>query len=103
MGVFRDITERKQAEKERMSLEIQLRHAQKLEAIGQLAAGIAHEINTPMQYVGDSVRFLAQSWDEVVRHLDSLEADRTGVATPPREEGPQVDPADLDYLRERIP
>src|SRR5208282_2252709 len=40
----------------------QLRQAQKLEAIGQLAAGIAHEINTPIQYVGDNTRFLQESW-----------------------------------------
>src|ERR1019366_1399048 len=39
----------------------QLRQAQKLEAIGQLAAGIAHEINTPIQYVGDNTRFLQES------------------------------------------
>jgi PAS domain S-box-containing protein len=47
---------------ERESLGQQLRQAQKLEAIGQLAAGIAHEINTPIQYVGDNTRFLKESW-----------------------------------------
>jgi PAS domain S-box-containing protein len=51
---FLDLTERKE-------MEIQLRHSQKLEAIGQLAGGIAHEINTPAQYVGDSISFLAGS------------------------------------------
>ena len=51
----RDITDRR-------ALESQLRHAQKLEGIGQLAAGIAHEINTPIQFVADNLTFLRDSW-----------------------------------------
>jgi len=54
----RDITRRREAEEEWNSMEIQLRQAQKLESIGQLAAGIAHEINTPIQFVGDNTRFI---------------------------------------------
>ncbi|KGJ89860.1 MHYT domain-containing protein [Colwellia psychrerythraea] len=49
--VMRDITER-------VNLEAQLNQANKLESIGQLAAGIAHEINTPTQYVTDNTSFL---------------------------------------------
>jgi two-component system, NtrC family, sensor kinase len=45
-------------------------HAQKLESIGQLAAGIAHEINTPIQYVGDNVRFLEDSFSSLMQVLD---------------------------------
>lgn len=54
-----DITERK-------FLEQQLANAQKLESIGQLAAGIAHEINTPIQYVGDNTRFLLTAYNRLV-------------------------------------
>lgn len=50
---------------DRRHLEVQLRQAQKLEAIGQLAAGIAHEINTPTQYVGDNTTFIKDSWPAI--------------------------------------
>ncbi|MGH8257722.1 MAG: sensor histidine kinase, partial [Steroidobacteraceae bacterium] len=44
--------------RERERIAIELRLAQKLESVGRLAAGIAHEINTPIQYIGDSAHFL---------------------------------------------
>lgn len=43
--------------------EVELRHAQKLEAVGRLAAGIAHEINTPIQFIGDNLRFVSDSFE----------------------------------------
>jgi PAS domain S-box-containing protein len=52
-------------ERERMGIELQL--AQKLESVGRLAAGIAHEINTPIQYIGDSVSFLQATQAELAQ------------------------------------
>jgi PAS domain S-box-containing protein len=61
-GMIEDVTERK-------LLRDQLFQAQKLESVGQLAAGIAHEINTPTQYIGDNVRFLKDSFEDLTTLL----------------------------------
>jgi signal transduction histidine kinase len=71
----------------RRRLEHELVLAQKLEAIGQLAAGVAHEINTPMQYVGDNVDFMLRAFQRVSEYLDTvnagLEDDEHWRALPP--------------------
>lgn len=72
-GFFSDITDRKLAEQERKEMEIQLRHAQKMESIGRLSAGIAHEINTPAQYVGDNIHFLRDSFASILSALTAFE------------------------------
>ncbi|MBN2342794.1 MAG: PAS domain S-box protein [Deltaproteobacteria bacterium] len=55
------------------ALELQLMQARKLESIGQLAAGIAHEINTPSQYVGDNIRFLQEATEGFLTVLNKYE------------------------------
>ena len=75
---------------ERKRLEVELQQAEKLRAVGQLAAGVAHEINTPIQFIGDSLSFLVDSLAE----LGLAE----GPATPP-----QIDAAEAVFLRMEIP
>jgi PAS domain S-box-containing protein len=65
-GMCEDVTERK-------TLREQLLQAQKLESVGQLAAGIAHEINTPTQYIGDNVRFLKDAFEDLKSLLAGYE------------------------------
>ena len=96
-GCVTDISMLKQTLEERDRLEDNLRQAQKLEAIGQLAAGIAHEINTPTQYVGDNLRFLKESFGE----LDSLLGQLVELGGPKARSA--LSEADFDYLKEEIP
>lgn len=102
LGISIDLTERK-------ILETQLQHSQKMESIGQLAAGIAHEINTPTQYVSDNTRFIRDAFTDVEQvlikygeFLDSAEAGEIepGMIAALRDE---LEKADLEYVLEEVP
>jgi signal transduction histidine kinase len=104
-----EIADRKKAEEERQRMEIQLRHAQKMESIGQLAAGIAHEINTPTQFIGDNTRFIRDSFGALQPLLDAqarlLAAAKAGSvpSTLLAEVETAATTADVDYLSAEIP
>lgn len=85
--------------RERRAMEVKLRHAQKLQSVGQLAAGIAHEINTPMQFIGDNLEFLGEAFDDTLDLVDALVA---AVSMTPALESTLED-ADLDFVRKRVP
>ncbi|WP_428608738.1 PAS domain S-box protein [Sedimenticola sp.] len=109
IGIIRDISERKKAEQERQLMEVQLRQAQKLESIGQLAAGISHEINTPTQFVGDNTQFLKEAiadlealinqYQQLVEGIESG-GDLTGLIQQVRDKEEEID---LGFLNEEIP
>jgi predicted ATPase/signal transduction histidine kinase/tRNA A-37 threonylcarbamoyl transferase component Bud32 len=91
------------AAEQRERIEAELRLAQKLEAVGRLAAGIAHEINTPVQYVSDSLTFLREALPNLIDTIGryralaaTVDAHGDVVAAAARARAAEAD-ADLDY------
>ena len=101
-----EIAERLQAEKNLKETQAQLIQASKMEALGTLAGGIAHEINTPIQYIGDNLRFLSDGFGDLRDLVGSYESviakvERTGdVAAALAKLEEQKEAADADYLFE---
>jgi len=84
-------------------VESELRLAHKLEAIGQLASGIAHEINTPVQYVGDSLAFVREGvtgMSQLIAQMRAAIADQPALA---RRFDALVETADFPYFDEHMP
>ena len=103
VAVKEDITKRK-------VMESQFSHSQKMESIGQLAAGIAHEINTPTQYVGDNLHFLDEAFGDTARLLDAYDTllaslERDNKTEPSRLEtfDELKEELDIEYLKEEVP
>ena len=102
ISIAQDVTERNH-------LEVELRQAQKLEAVGGLAAGIAHEINTPIQFVGDNLRFLSDAFKDVGTVLEKYARlrDRAAKSEFSRDALDELAEAeknaDMGYVLEEIP
>lgn len=116
IGVCVDVTELtkamsdlKEEIRERKLLETKLVQANKLKAMGQLAAGIAHEINTPTQYISDNTRFIRDEFEVVLRVLDRYAAqidnqfaDRSWDEQMQEIRG-ALEELDFAFIREEIP
>lgn len=101
-AIARDISQRKNHED-------QLNQTRRLESIGQLAAGIAHEINTPVQYISDNIQFLKDSFKDVLALIDSALSVVRGAKTAPIEDSAIAEiekmmmDTDSDYIIDEIP
>jgi signal transduction histidine kinase/DNA-binding response OmpR family regulator len=109
IGLLDDISERLGTLITRIKIEHELAQAHRLEAIGQVAAGIAHEINTPTQFVGDNTRFLKDAFGNINALLDKLhrllEAAKSGCLTAEimAELETSLNDPELHYLNSEIP
>lgn len=110
LWLCRDISRRVAAEQNRLRLEHELAQAQRLEALGVMASGIAHEINTPIQYVRDNVQFLDNAindlqkalsvYQAILELLDCGEAVKASTVASLRKNLVDID---LDFILEEIP
>jgi signal transduction histidine kinase/sensor domain CHASE-containing protein len=84
LTVTLDITERKQAQKDRINLEAQLRQAQRLESIGTLASGVAHEVNNPLTGIinyAELVKDLSQGDERALEYTQGIIVEGNRIAT----------------------
>jgi len=95
LWLVKNISATAELENKRLALENELRQAQKLESLGTLAGGIAHELNTPIQFITDNVKFLSEA---VGAYKGAVEDLRSHVPVEIMAE--ILERADIEYMSE---
>lgn len=106
VALKRDLTEERRESQRVHELERHLERSQRLEAVGQLAAGVAHEINTPVQYISDNLAFLERACSMLDKALSAVAevAAEDGVPELVKQRiGEALKLARVDFLREQLP
>lgn len=100
--LFRDLTKRRLEEAKKI-------HGLKLESIGELSAGIAHEINTPIQFIGSNISFMEEVIEDLFSLIDEYKKLSESISVQPEYEDSlnrvkaKEDEIDLEYLKEEAP
>jgi PAS domain S-box-containing protein len=102
---LRDLRDERRREDAQNMMEVRMRQAQKMEAIGQLAAGIAHEINNPIQFIGNNTTFLKSTFEDMSRLIAAQRnaLTKAGVAVDTSEADEIMKQIDYEYLQGEVP
>ena len=103
VGSITDVTQHREAQQESARLHARMAEMSKFEALGTLAGGVAHEINTPIQYVGDNVRFLQSAFSDVMSVVEAYGGALSGEASARETLAERLKAADLDFLTAEVP
>ena len=104
-----DVTPLYEAQERNRKLELERLQASKMESLGTLAGGIAHEINTPIQYIGDNLRFLSKSFEDLQQVIESYDGllantDKTATLADAAKQAETIKAdADLEFMFEEVP
>lgn len=109
IGTHVDITERKKIQKEKEQFQAHLLNEQKMVSVGQLAAGIAHEINTPIQYLDTNIQFLKEAFQDInglqqdIEKFTKLAKEQDLLQKEIEALQNRLEEVDWEYLSEEIP